>query len=35
MKKRRWMPFVLLLLPSALLADTVYLKGGGKVSGRT
>lgn len=26
--------FVLLLLPSTLLADTVYLKGGGKVSGR-
>jgi hypothetical protein len=25
---------LVLLLPSALLADTVYLKSGGKVSGR-
>jgi tetratricopeptide (TPR) repeat protein len=28
------MPLVLLILPAALLADTVYLRGGGKVSGR-
>ncbi len=34
MKSGRWMPFVLLALPSALVADTVYLKGGGKVEGR-
>jgi hypothetical protein len=34
MTNRRWTAFVLLLLPSALLADTVYLKGGGKVQGR-
>lgn len=34
MNEKRWMALVLLLLPSALLADTVYLKGGGKVSGR-
>jgi hypothetical protein len=34
MTKIRLIPFALLLLPSALLADTVYLKGGGKVQGR-
>jgi tetratricopeptide (TPR) repeat protein len=34
MKTRTWVPIALLLLPSALAADTVYLKGGGKVSGR-
>ena len=34
MKKRQWPLFVLLVLPSALAADTVFLKGGGKVSGR-
>ncbi|HEX9722721.1 MAG TPA: hypothetical protein VGC53_00385 [Vicinamibacteria bacterium] len=34
MKKARVILFVLLLLPSVLLADTVYLKGGGKVAGR-
>ena len=34
MKMRRFLPLVLLLSPSPLLADTVYLKGGGKVSGR-
>ena len=32
--KIRFLPLVLLLSPSPLLADTVYLKGGGKVSGR-
>jgi hypothetical protein len=31
--KSTWVPLAL-FLPSALLADTVYLKGGGKVSGR-
>ena len=34
MKKMPWISFVLILLPPALLADTVYLKGGGKVAGR-
>jgi hypothetical protein len=34
MKKKRIFGFALLLVPSALLADTIYLKGGGKVSGR-
>jgi hypothetical protein len=33
-KKRPWPLLVLLMLPSALAADTVFLKGGGKVSGR-
>jgi hypothetical protein len=33
MKKARVILFVLLLSPSVLLADTVYLKGGGKVAG--
>lgn len=34
MTRMRWMLLLLLLLPSALAADTVFLKGGGKVSGR-
>jgi hypothetical protein len=36
MKTRNWIAIAVvpLLVPAALLADTVYLKGGGKVSGR-